>query len=277
LINLKFLNNFFISSLSFLKRDFANNVSYKMQFILSIISIFLSVYVFFFFSKLFQGENSYLNDYGGDYFFFLIIGICIMDMIFKVSITLNLEIRNYQLTGIFDELINMPTPIIITLLNSHIYPIIFSLFRSLIYFLVAIVFFDLNISLNQPFFLIATVILTIACYLGIGIISGSYTILFKTGNPLSNLNRVSVLVAGGVFFPTTILPDWLENISFLIPITHSLDLIRALLMPDFVPLDNMYEKLFLLLSFATFLIFSGVFLCNKAINLGRKKGTLNFY
>lgn len=277
MVNLETLNKFFISSFSFLKRDFANNTSYKFQFIISIVSIFFSVYVFFFFSKLFQGGNTYLDDYGGDYFYFLIIGICMMDMIFKVSITLNLEIRNYQLTGIFDELINMPTPIIITLLNSHIYPIMFSIFRSLIYFLVAVLFFDLNLSLNQPFILLTTVLLTIACYLGIGIIAGSYTILFKTGNPLSNLNRISVLVAGGVFFPTTILPEWLEKISFLIPITHSLDLIRSLLMPTSTPPDFVHEKLLLLFFFATILILSGVFLCNKAINLGKKRGTLNFY
>ena len=273
-------NNFrhaLVSLHSYLIRDLQINLSYRIQFIFSLFSIFLSIYIFFFFSKLFQGQNTYLDEYGGDYFFFLIIGISLMDMIFRISITLNLEVRNYQLTGIFDELLNMPSPIIYTLLSSHIYPIFLSIMRSFLYLAVATLFFGLEINLNYPILITISLILTIISFLGIGLIAGAYAIVFKRGNPLSSLNRISVMFIGGVFFPTSVLPEWLEKISFFIPITHSLDLLRALLTPYDLSTELIFEKILILLAFATILLFSGVFLCMKAIEFGKKRGTLNFY
>ena len=202
----------FISKLyAFLKRDFLIALSYKFQFFISIFSIFISVYIFFFFSKFFETSNIYLQDYANDYFFFLLTGFCIMDMVFRISITMNTEIRNYQLTGVFEELINLPTPLINVLLYSHIYPFIMSLFRSTLFFLFAIIIFDLVVNFEHIIFILLAMILTILSFIGIGMIAGAYALVYKKGNPISSLNRYVTLIIGGIFFPTSVLPPWLDT------------------------------------------------------------------
>ena len=114
---------------AFLKKDFINQSSYRLSFLLNILSIFFAVYVFYIFSKLFEGSNSYLEKFDNDYFFFLIIGISISDLVLRISSVINTEVRNYQLTGMFEEIINIKGSIIELLSYSFLYPTIFSIFR----------------------------------------------------------------------------------------------------------------------------------------------------
>ena len=133
--------NFYRKSGAFLKKDFINQTSYRLSFFLNILSIFLAVYIFFIFSKLFEGTNTYLEEYGNNYFFFLIIGISLSDLVLRVSSVVNTEVRNYQLTGMFEEIINLKSSTLELLSYSFIYPILYSCFRLFIFFFCSVAFF----------------------------------------------------------------------------------------------------------------------------------------
>ena len=94
---------------------------------------------------------------------------------------------------------------------------------------------------------------------------------------MSAVNQISVMVLGGVFFPTEILPSWLSTISEIIPITHALEVIRYLLMSDTSFNDAVGNNLIILLMLSSLLLFFGIFTCNKAIEIGKKNGTLTLY
>ncbi len=271
------LSNFFKRSSAFLKKDFINQSSYRLSFLLNIISIFIAVYVFFIFSKLFEGTNSYLEDFGNDYFFFLIIGITLSDFVIRICSVINTEVRNYQLTGIFEEIINIKGSTVELLSYSFLYPIFYSLLRMLIFLVFSIFVFDLNLNFENLFFIVTTIILTLISCLGIAYIAGAYALAFKKGNPLSALNQLSVMILGGVFFPTSILPAWLGAISQFIPITHALEITRHLFMYG----NEINEKVlshFAYLSLLSFILLAmGLYVCNLAIKIGKKNGTLTLY
>ena len=65
---------------------------------------------------------------------------------------------------------------------------------------------------------------------GLGILSASYVLLFKRGNPAKWLLLSFSNVAGGMLFPTSILPDWLQFAARLNPVTYALDGMRAALL-----------------------------------------------
>ena len=62
----EFLISTFNRSFAFFKKDLINQTSYRLSFFLNIVSIFIAVYVFFIFSKLFEGSNSYLEEFGNN-------------------------------------------------------------------------------------------------------------------------------------------------------------------------------------------------------------------
>ena len=269
--------NFYRKASAFLKKDFINQASYRLSFILNIFSIFLAVYIFFIFSKLFEGTNSYLEDYDNDYFFFLIIGIAVSDLALRISSIINTEVRNYQLTGLFEEIINLRESTTSILLFSLIYPVLYSLVRLTIYLTAAILFFDLTLSFSNIGFILIILLLVIFSFIGISLISGAYAIAFKKGNPLSAINQLSVMVLGGVFFPTSILPSWLGSISQFIPITHALEVIRHLFLPDTNINEQTIYHFLIMVLFSFSLILIGLFLCKIAVQTGKKNGTLTIY
>ena len=272
-----FLISTFNRSLAFFKKDLINQTSYRLSFFLNILSIFIAVYVFFIFSKLFEGSNNYLEKFGNNYFFFLIIGISISDVVLRISSVINTEVRNYQLTGMFEEIINLKAPIIELLSYSFIYPIVFSIFRLLIFLLFAVIFFDLPLDFTNIGLIMFAISLTLISCIGIAYIAGAYALAFKKGNPLSAINQLSVMILGGVFFPTTILPDWLNYISQFIPITHALEIIRYLFISDNF-LNSEVIKHFYSLALLSFCFLSiGLIVCHFAIKNGKKNGTLTIY
>lgn len=273
----EFLISTFNRSLAFFKKDLINQTSYRLSFFLNILSIFIAVYVFFIFSKLFEGSNNYLEKFGNNYFFFLIIGISISDVVLRISSVINTEVRNYQLTGMFEEIINLKAPIIELLSYSFIYPIVFSIFRLLIFLLFAVIFFDLPLDFTNIGLIMFAISLTLISCIGIAYIAGAYALAFKKGNPLSAINQLSVMILGGVFFPTTILPDWLNYISQFIPITHALEIIRYLFISDNF-LNSEVIKHFYSLALLSFCFLSiGLIVCHFAIKNGKKNGTLTIY
>jgi len=271
------LNRLIKRSLLFLKRDLFINISYRFQFIFSIVSIFVSVFVFFLLSSFLEGSNEYLKEYGDDYFYFLLVGITITDLSLRVSNSLNIEIRNYQVTGIFEELINTKIPISELLMYSFLYPIFFSLFRMFIFFIFAILFFGLTINLQNFGFVFLAIFFTLISFIGIGLIAGAYTISFKKGNPMSSVTQLSIVIISGIIFPIDVLPVWLQAFSNFIPITHSAELLRYLFLENSEINDFVFIRLFYLILSSLILITLGNLLINLAIKTGKKNGTLMFY
>ena len=61
---------------AFIRRDFLIETSYKSAFLMNLAGMFVSVLTFFFIAKLFgKAAAPYLQEYGGDYFPFVLIGI----------------------------------------------------------------------------------------------------------------------------------------------------------------------------------------------------------
>ena len=126
-------NNFFFNT--FIK-DVRIALSYKLQFLFSLFSIFVSIAFISIFSVLVDsGDNKFLKPYGGSYFTFLFFGFLAAEMAVLLLNTMPTKVREYQLTGIFEELMmsgKREIDIIITIL---LYPIIFLIFRIFCYFL----------------------------------------------------------------------------------------------------------------------------------------------
>jgi ABC-2 type transport system permease protein len=77
---------------------------------------------------------------------------------------------------------------------------------------------------------VAILLASILAFAGLGVISASYQILFKRGNPAKwVVLGVSGLV-GGMMYPVSVLPRPLQLLARMIPVTYSLEGMRAALL-----------------------------------------------
>jgi len=95
-------------------------------------------------------------------------------------------------------------------------------------FVAAVIFFHLKVVGNL---LELTVFLTfgIIVILGIGLALGGWAINERQVAPLGNIIVFPMMFLTGVFFPRFLMPEWLQNISFYMPLTPIIDGARMIL------------------------------------------------
>ncbi|HUK31016.1 MAG TPA: ABC transporter permease, partial [Candidatus Acidoferrum sp.] len=74
---------------------------------------------------------------------------------------------------------------------------------------------------------VVVLVVSILAFAGLGILSASYLLLFMRGNPAKWLLLGLSGVLGGLMYPVSILPHWLQILARLLPITYSLEGLRA--------------------------------------------------
>ena len=264
-------------SLSFLQKDFQNAISYKLQFISSFFAILFGTFIFFTFSKLFDGANSpLLQEYNNNYFAFSLIGLALTDFTFYIAKSINQEIRNGQLNGTFEELILASKNHTLILISIMTYPVVYGLLRLSLFFIIGIFIFNLDIEIVKGYaYMPLILVLTILSYLGIALISASYTIIFKSGDPFNALIFAISGIFGGVIYPVKALPEISIFISDFLPITYILESLRACLIQG-NELD-LYSNIIFLSLISLFLMTTGCLLCSLALKRAKKTGSLIYY
>jgi len=261
---------------AFMRRDFREALTYKFSFVSSITGILLSSATFYFVAKLVPPGTPSLGPFGGDYFSFAVIGVAFASLLGMFQEGLPAVVRSAQLSGTLEALLVSPASISTILFGSSLYPLVFQLFRTALQLGVALAFFGLTLGrINGPGVLCVGA-LTVLCFLSVGVLSASFILVYKTGNPFSwILGTVSGLL-GGVVFPVSLLPPWIRWVSSLLPVTYALDGMRksllassdfAEVLPDVIALAA-FDAVLLPLSLVAFRL---------AVRKAKKDGTLSHY
>ena len=71
---------------------------------------------------------------------------------------------------------------------------------------------------------------SVLAFAGLGVLSASYALLFKRGNPVKWLFLGVAGLVSGIMYPVTVLPAALQAVARLVPVTYSLEGMRAALL-----------------------------------------------
>jgi ABC-2 type transport system permease protein len=261
---------------AFLRRDLREALTYKFSFLSSFVGILLSSATFYFVAKLVPRGAPSLGPFGGDYFSFAIVGVAFAGLLGMFQEGLAAVVRSAQLSGTLEALLVTPVPVPAVLFGSSLYTLLFQVFRTALHLGVALAFFGLTLGrINGPG-VAAVGFLTVVCFVSVGVLSASFILVYKTGNPFSwILGTVSGLL-GGVVFPVALLPPWIRWVSSLLPVTYALDGMRksllasasfAAVLPDVAALAA-FDAVLLPLSLVAFRL---------AVRKAKRDGTLAHY
>lgn len=268
---------FFRKVLVFVKRDFLIESSYKLQFILTWLNIFGSIAIFYFIAKLFGKEvSSHLGEYGGQYFPFAFIGIAFSGYLAIALTSFSRNIRTEQMMGTLEAIFLSPTNAAILIIAMSVWNFIFASISILIYFLFGVFFFGINLSNANFFGAMIPFILSIISFSSIGIISASFVMIFKRGDPIAWGITLFSNFLGGAYFPITVLPNNLQFVSRLLPITYSLRSIRLALLQGY-NYKMLISDISILLLFCFILLPISLLIFQYAVKKAKKDGTLVCY
>ena len=263
--------------LAFIWRDFINEATYKLAFIIQFFSIFISVLTLFFLSRLLGDVGLFhLEPYGGNYFAFVLIGIAFFSYLGVSIREVSKVIREGQMLGTLEALLVTQTSIPTIIISSTLYSFIWATFQVLAYLLLGTLLFGLTLGNANILSALSILLLTIISFSSIGIISASFVMVLKKGDPVAwVIGAVSGLL-GGVYYPISVLPAWLQKISYLLPITYSLEAMRLALLKGY-SLRDLSANIFVLIGFSVTMLPLSILIFKYAVKRAKTDGSLTHY
>jgi ABC-2 type transport system permease protein len=162
---------------------------------------------------------------------YLLIGTVIWRYLSIVFDSLSEMIMWERWEGTIEYTFMAPVTRLTHMVGQTIFSILYGLLHaSLILFAVALFF---KIDLSQANFGGAVAVLMAASlsFIGVGIIAAVLPMLYpERGAQMTNFAQAVFLLASGIYYPITVLPEWLQTVSRVSPATYALDGIRAALL-----------------------------------------------
>jgi ABC-2 type transport system permease protein len=178
--------------------------------------------------------------------------------------------------GTLEAMLVTPTKVDMIIVSSSLWDYIFATFRILIFLLLGVFVFGVDMGNANLFAALIILILTIICFSSLGIISASFIMIFKRGDPVNWVfGSVSALL-GGVLYPITVLPGWLQIFSYLLPITYSLRGMRHALLQGY-SLAALGLDIVALIVFSVVLMPLGILCFRYAVRKAKMEGSLTQY
>jgi ABC-2 type transport system permease protein len=214
-------------ALAMFKRDASLDLSYDVSFWLRWLSIFMSVVIFYFISKLIPPSPQY--GFGGTmarYFDYIVVNLAFLRFQATAIQCFQNAIRNDQMTGTLEVLMATPTSLSTIILSTGLWAFTLTLLQAF-----ATLAFGalLGLDLTHINFVstIVFILLTIMCMSPVGVMSAAGIMTFKQSGPSGFVMGNAANLLGGALFPISVLPPYLQYVSWALPITHALNGLRG--------------------------------------------------
>ena len=219
-----------------------------------------------FISKFFTMHSNFYNDTVG----IILTAAILYDFLFRSSISFNMLFLEEIWSRNFTNLFIAPRRVseIVTALTAT------ALIRTLIGIVPAVLlaspFFGVSIlNLGPALVLLLFSLYTFGMTLGLLVVSG----LLRYGPAFENVAWSSLFLLaplGCIYYPLSILPDWLQILAKTLPLVYIFEEVRSILLNNVVNYSNIMSALTLNL----FYFLLSVFIFYSAFHKARKKGTL---
>jgi ABC-2 type transport system permease protein len=250
------------------RRDFLTDFRYRLVFLVSFADAGLILLSYAFLARVFGDARP-----GGFAPLpFLLVGIALTDSLTTALMCISQGVRNNQQSGTLKAVLVLPIAPARLMLLSMPYPAL----RAAVDF---VLFMGVALALGlplQPVNAGATILvfaLSVAAIASLGLLSASFTVVFKRGDPVLWAMGTMTWLLSGVLYPVDVLPPFFARIASWLPTTHALAAVRATVING-AGLAEVRGDVAVLAGFAIAGIPAGLWIFTQAVNHARRAGTL---
>jgi ABC-2 type transport system permease protein len=259
------------------RRDLAVARSYRAAFLIEIFQALFGSAGFYFLSRFVQSPTLERSlPPGTNYFSFALVGIAFFDYLSVGLSTFDASLQEARQNGTLENLLVTQTSLSVILAGSSLYPFALMSLRTAIYIGWGAVLF--GFPLHGANWLGALLVLgaSVLAFSGLGVLSASYLLIFKRGNPVNWAILGLSTVVGGMMYPISVLPVWLQYVARLIPVTYSLEGMRAAILGH-ASTRELLPPIAILLLFAALLLPISFAIFSWALRRTKITGTLTHF
>ncbi len=203
------------------------------------------------------------------------VGIAFLRYLSTLNSTFARKVRQEQMAGTLEAMLVTPNRTPTLVLMSSAYELIAASVWIVAWLVLGRLF---GATFHFPALFPAALMLLVvmASFASIGILSAGMVIYFKRGDPITWLLASGSTLLGGVFFPISILPEGAQMLSRWLPITHAVEGFRLLIVKS-ADLGLILPHLQYLALFSAVFLPAGLTLFHLALRRARVEGTLIQY
>jgi ABC-2 type transport system permease protein len=250
--------------------------SYRVSMVLSLVGVVSSVVPVYFIAKALQPLMSdVIRGEGSQYFAFLLIGGVTFSFIPLTVKALPTTLTSSITSGTMEAVLGTPTNMPVMLTGMMGYNFAWAAVRATL-MLIAGWVLGATIDWVQLPSAMLLLLLIIIAYVPIGLIAAAIYLAFRTTGALPTGVMVISSLLGGVYYPTHVVPSWLEHISGAIPLTYGLRALRQVLLEG-ASLASVSNDVGILLLMIALLFATAIWMFSAAMRYARRTGSLSYY
>lgn len=258
------------------RADIRSALSYRLQMLLSVGGVLVSVIPLYFIADALQPVMAEsIRQEGQQYFGFLILGMVAFLFVSGAVTALPGAVGGGIRTGTLEALFSTPAPSLSLLAGFIAYPFAWTAARALVLIVGA---WGLGADIAWQHVPAATIILTliVLAHLPFGLFASAAVLAFRTAGPLDKIVLTLSGLLGGVYYPTHVIPSWIESLSAVLPLTYGLRALRRVLL-DGASLRAVSTDALVCAAFACILSITAFLMFRWSLRHARRSGTLAQY
>lgn len=251
-------------------------LSYRLALVLSLGGILFSLVPLFFVAEALQPTvAASIEDEGAHYFSFLVVGLAITAYIGFAMRSIPSAVSSGIGSGTLEALFTTPTRIPVLLAGMAGYDFIRTTVQALI-MLAAVLVAGGTITWSGIPLSLLIVFLLLTAHASVGLVAAALHLAFRTSGPLVGATLALSTLLGGVYYSTSVIPDVIQPLAYLVPLTYGLRALRQSLLQG-AELATVAADVVILAGFTIVLLTMGILAFRMGLRYARRAGTLAQY
>ncbi len=250
--------------------------SYRMRMAFSLAALLGSVIPVYFVAGALQPVMAEsIRGEGEQYFGFLVVGMVALAFVRTSVGSIPGRIGSGITTGTLEALLSTPTRLPTLLAGLSGFGFVWTAMRASLLLGAAWV---LGARVAPSGLAAAFVIVgfIVVAHVPFGVMAGAMVLAFRTSGPIPGLITTLSALLGGVYYPTQVIPSWIQDVSAAFPLTYGLRALRPVLMEG-ASLENVAADLAVLGLITVVLTVFSSLLFAVAFRYARRSGSLAQY
>jgi ABC-2 type transport system permease protein len=261
---------------AFLRHDFLTNSSYRIKAVLSLFGIVTLLVPMLFVAQALQPTvANAIAPHGDQYFAFLLLGTIALRWTITAVTALPEALGAAVRTGTAEMLFATPVSPLTLVSGMMGYRMIWTLVETVVLLLVGVLL-GAAVPLENLVYAVPVLALITLTYAAFGVLGAALIIAFRTVGPLFQTVLVGSSMLGGVYFPTEVIPSWVQQLSIVVPLTYGLRALRHAVLEG-SPVQGVAFDLTVLATMAVVLVTASLLALHRAVRYARQAGTLGQY
>ena len=205
---------------------------------------------------------------------YLIVGTLVWHYLSNIFILTSEVIAWERWEGTIEYTLMAPVKRWVHLIGQTGYSLIYSLITTLIIGVITALFFELDLSRANLLGAAAVILAGSLSLISIGIVASILPLLYpERGAQMTNVVLASFLLISGVYYPVTVLPQWMQTLAIFSPVTYVLEGTRAAVL-DGSALPDLMRYILPLLALGLVMLPLGIRAFKMAENYAKRSGKL---